>query len=465
MLKGASKMKIIIPPNNIEERKYIIDIIFNEFLGLDYNLEIKEIDNYEIVLENGNKLIIEDHFFNKFTKDLEYLDEKNIPEKIEFAKNDFIVEKDIPIIYGTNKLTTNYKSPITLTCGIDIFASSFFMLTRWEEYFATQLKFKFNCHKNPYNHNKLCTSTVLAFRNNFLDRPVVNEYLEMLWNMLIYLGCIQKRKKRNFQFLLTHDIDNAFRYRNILSGIKELLGHLLKRKNISLFLQDTITKIKVHLNLAKDPYDTYDYLMDISESIGTKSYFFLHSSKYAKQDIDNDKFLEKISKKIIQRGHFIGYHPSYNSYNNLEIFLKDKERIENIIDYKLTFGRQHFLRFEIPTTWQIWEDAGMEWDSTLSYPDKEGFRCGICYPFSAFNIKTRKKLKLIERPLIVMEGSLIDAQKFPPNIVENKINNLIQIVKKYEGEFVFLWHNSNFKTSFWKPYNKIYEKVLKLCAE
>ena len=77
-----------------------------------------------------------------------------------------------------------------------------------------------------------------------------------------------------------------------------------------------------------------------------------------------------------------------------ELFIKDKERIENIIEQKLTFGRAHYLRFEIHATWQIWEDANMEWDSSLSYADKEGFRCGVCYPYSVFDILTRNKLNL-----------------------------------------------------------------------
>ncbi|MDK2886983.1 MAG: hypothetical protein PWP54_1563 [Thermosipho sp. (in: thermotogales)] len=128
----------------------------------------------------------------------------------------------------------------------------------------------------------------------------------------------------------------------------------------------------------------------------------------------------------------------------------------------MTFGRQHYLRFEIPTTWQIWEEANMEWDSTLSYADKEGFRCGVCYPYSVFNILTRKKLKLKERPLIVMDVSFIGYQQnISMEEIEEKIVKLISKVKKYEGEFVFLWHNSSFNIGIWKKYEYFYEKILK----
>mgnify|MGYP000019851700 CR=1 FL=1 len=43
-------IKIKIPNNSIIERRYILDIIFNEFLDLKYTLEIGS-KNYDIELE------------------------------------------------------------------------------------------------------------------------------------------------------------------------------------------------------------------------------------------------------------------------------------------------------------------------------------------------------------------------------------------------------------------------------
>ena len=54
---------------NLKERKYILDIIFSEFLECKYYHEIGS-SNYQIILENSNKIIIEDHFFNKYRKNL-----------------------------------------------------------------------------------------------------------------------------------------------------------------------------------------------------------------------------------------------------------------------------------------------------------------------------------------------------------------------------------------------------------
>ena len=95
---------ISIPDNNKKERKYILDIFFNEFLGLSYRIvENTDIKNWEIELENGSKLIIEDHFFNKYPTELNYLKLENIPSKVEYIENKFTPEDEC----STRILQTN----------------------------------------------------------------------------------------------------------------------------------------------------------------------------------------------------------------------------------------------------------------------------------------------------------------------------------------------------------------------
>ena len=124
-------ISISIPQNNLDERKYIIDVLFQEFLGLDYEIVVEPIENYEINLGNVNRIVIEDHFFNRYPEPLTYLQKRNIPDKVSFAKNRFVEDADLPVVFGTDKCIITDREVI---CGADIFASSFFMLTRWGEH-------------------------------------------------------------------------------------------------------------------------------------------------------------------------------------------------------------------------------------------------------------------------------------------------------------------------------------------
>jgi len=446
-------IKITISNNNIQERKYILDIIFNEFLGLKYEVECKKEKikcDWEIELENGSKLIVEDHFFNQFPNDLEYLKLDNIPPQVEFLKNEFTPEEDIPVIYGNSKLNIENS---TIICGIDIFASSFFMLTRWEEY----------VNKNRDSHNRFPAYESLASKQDFLDRPIVNEYLEMLKNMILHVSQNSKFKIQNFKLILTHDVDHIYKWDTIKKFIRHLGGDLIVRKSIKEFFKSLEYYVQVKLKLKNDPYDTFDYLMDASDKIGTKSYFFFMSKGLTKFDNNyntNSEKVQKLHSKIKNRGHFIGIHPTYNAYNNYGQLKNEKEELENFFNTQILFGREHYLRFEIPTTWQVWEDNNMRWDSTCGYADKEGFRCGVCYEYNVFNILTRKKLRLKEKPLIAMEVSIVKQENMMPENMKNIIEKLILKVKKYNGEFVLLWHNSNFKFTEYRNYEHIYQEIL-----
>ena len=77
--------------------------------------------------------------------------------------NNFIIEKDIPIIFG-NKIL-NIKNSKLIICGLDIFASIFFMISRWEEYV--------NLIRD--NHARFPATESLAYNNGLLERAVVDE--------------------------------------------------------------------------------------------------------------------------------------------------------------------------------------------------------------------------------------------------------------------------------------------------
>lgn len=444
-------MTITIPNNNIKERKYILEIMFNEFLGLDYKICIEDhCSSWIIELENNNTLIIEDHFFSKFPSNLEYLNINNLPIQIKYTANKFITENDIPIIYGSSSLNILDKSVI---CGMDIFASCFFMLTRWEEY----------VNKNRDEHNRFSAFDSVSFKNGFLDRAIVNEYLELLKNMLLYLGHNSGFKKKNYQLYLTHDVDHIGKWDTKIKFFKHLAGDIVHRKSLTEFLKSIKNYMKLQVGFGKDPYDTFDYLMDISDKHNLKSHFFFMAEGLSLYDNNykvNSNNSLNIINKIKKRGHLLGIHPTYNAYNNSSQFTKEKKELVTCLESDILFGREHYLRFEIPHTWQIWDDNNMLWDSTCGYSDKEGFRSGVCYEYSVFNILTQKKLKLKEYPLIAMDGTFLLQKNMSPKRMINAIKDLMIKTKKYNGNFVFLWHNSSFNTPYWNQYNHVYESVL-----
>ncbi len=441
-----------MPDNHRPERSYTAKVLFGEMLGLDYKIEWQLHADISIQLENKNELKFTDHFFNKF-KSGPYLHAGHLPQEVIYIsqnKNPFLPEANLPILFGNTEL--KISSP-NIHCGIDIFAGTFLMLTRWEEYI--------NPERDQYN--RFPGSASIAVKNDFIHRPIVNEYVEMLWNMLAHLGIKQKRKKRYFKTIITHDVDLPLLWRSSFSFIKKIGGDILKRNSI----KDATYSFKSYSSYisgkSKDPYDTFDELMDISENCGLKSHFFFLCGGQHKEDNGlplSHPFIRNLLKKINERGHVIGFHPSFDSYNNEGIYKQELKILQAASPQTVTCGRQHFLRFDVPGTWQLWEAAGMEWESSMYYPDAPGFRCGTCDGFPVFDVLERKELKVREMPLTAMEVSWNIYEKSSPAKLYAEINGLKNTVKKYNGTFVLLWHNSSFNVPDYIQYSGLYEELL-----
>jgi hypothetical protein len=433
-------INIEINKNYLAEKKYIIDIVFNNYLGIKYNIIISDNSNYIIYLNNNAKIIVKDYFFRNFNDNLKYLDEKYLPKSIKYANNGFIVEKNIPIIYGNDLVTVRNNEII---CNIDIFSSIFFMLTRWEEY-ATSTRDK---------HNRFPAIASLSYKNKFLNRPIVNEYIEMLWNMLKCLGISQERVINNYEVISTHDIDHIIFKDNRL---KTIIGDIINRRDIHSAYYRLLYRYT-------NPFNSFSKIIQYNMKMNISSRFYFMAGGKTNYDCQynlNSKYIESIIKLIKETGNIIGFHPSYSTYNNEKLWKREKESIDTIIDSNILEGRQHYIRFEVPNTWQIWENNKMLIDSSMSYPKHEGFRCGTGNEFNVFNILTRKRLNLKERPLILMDTTLKKYREMNYIKALDIVNYYKSISKKYKMPITFVFHNSSFEKVNWNHWEKVYTNII-----
>jgi peptidoglycan/xylan/chitin deacetylase (PgdA/CDA1 family) len=124
-------------------------------------------------------------------------------------------------------------------------------------------------------------------------------------------------------------------------------------------------------------------------------------------------------------------------------------------------GRQHYLKFSARFTWRLWNDNGFKYDSTICYANDIGFRAGVAREYPVFDFLKRKQLDLIERPTIVMERALLQKHNNPVEF-ESTLLTMRDLVKKYHGQFVFLWHPDNFNVQEWNQFKGVYRKIFVL---
>jgi hypothetical protein len=266
-----------------------------------------------------------------------------------------------------------------------------------------------------------------------------------------------KRKQRLFRVLPSHDVDIPLQegFRPIASVIRRAAGDVLKRKSVSLAMKNAYrwAKIKASGNRL-DPYNTFAFLMSESEKRGLRSSFYFLPEPREDRAIAyriEHPWMIQLMQEIDRRGHEIGYHAGYETYLDLGRTGREADRLRRAladagIPAALRGGRQHYLRWRTPVTFYNLQAAGLLYDSSLGFADRVGFRCGACYEFPAFDVQRGQRIGITERPLVVMEGSLLSSQHEGLGLSEEALKlllNLKRACRLFAGDFTILWHNSS----------------------
>jgi hypothetical protein len=333
----------------------------------------------------------------------------------------------------------------------DIIGLIYWSLVRVEEY----------NDKNLDLHQRFNINASHAKCFNYLDRPIVDEWIEILKQIVKKKEPDFEFKINDFKIILSHDVDRPFFYLFLskYNLFKLIFGDIFKRLSFFSAIQRVIFWINVKLlkKLKKDPYYTFDFIMDEAEKRGIKSVFYfmtdvsnlLYDSDYAIED----DFILKLIKNINERNHYIGLHPSYETYLDSILIKREKKLLENAIKkigFNLNFieSRMHYLRFDIKTTPIILHKNNINRDSSLNFSLESGFRCGTCFDYFMFDHNRQTQLTLIQRPLLVMDNNFLpinDTIDFSQKI--EKVFKIKKYCKAVGGNFTILWHNSELYNS------------------
>ena len=449
-------LRLSYPQSFQNERKWIANVLLGEFLAVDFVSEVGAVGYFRIEAE-GKKLVLPDTFFEQAKG--QWLARESLPKQPlyrwdtrELEWNINLAEPVVPIIFGDDKIevTSDY-----VRVGVDVFGSAFFMLSRYEEVVKDDVRDQFD---------RFPASASLAYQEGFLNRPIVNEYLEILWAAMKRLWPGLKRKKREARILLSCDLDVPYAWgtKSLIYLIRQMGGDLILRKN-------PVQSIRSGLNyfLAKSGnysfdafYGMLEWMMDLNEEAGNMVAFYFIAARLAQTDairIDgcysiDEPVIRDLMRSMSDRGHEIGLHPSYNTYQDQRLTCKEAEKLREVmqeigISQNILGSRQHILRWSSPKTARNLEAADMDYDTTLGFADHAGFRCGVCYEYPFYDVVERRVLKLRERPLVVMEKSVFDKNYMGCSYGEDGLyvfEQLKQNCYQFDGDFTILWHNNQF---------------------
>lgn len=427
---------LIYVPRLSNRIRYTFKLIFNELLGLKYTLT----DNArEFIPYSGPKF---SYAFHPVADELficakQFLFETGLKDQeIQVVKY-----KDMPVFFSTSRFSA---------LPFDPFAASFYMVSRYEEYLPTiyDAHHRFEAHQS------------LAYTGGFIQQPVVNKWVYELRDVLAEKYPDLRFAKRQYKYISTIDIDNAWAFRQ--KGAVRTIGGYLK-SIYELDFKAVVQRTKVLLGLERDPYDTYAFQIDIQKKYNLKTLYFILFASYGKNDknvpITSKKFCELI--KSISDHAEVGIHPSYGSNYDQNRLAKEVWRLSKVLNREITKTRQHFLKLSFPETYHHLIELGLTDDYTMGFASEIGFRAGICDSFYFYDLDLEAETKLRVHPFQVMDASLRYYMKVDVDDAINKIKPIIDEIKKVDGTFMSLWHNESLSNvSPWEGWRNVYEQTV-----
>ena len=345
----------------------------------------------------------------------------------------------------------------------DILGLTYWMLSRQEEVGRTDLD----------NHGRFPATSSHAYKHGYLERPIVDEWLHVLGQVIQRTWPSLALVQHRFNMKVSHDVDRPSRYafRTWPGVARAMASDILKRPNFSAAICAPWVRLASRDRLhPADPHNTFDWIMDVSERHGLTSAFYFICGRTAPHfDADYEPehpAIRKLMRHIHKRGHEIGLHPSYNTYQMPVAIAIEARRLRAVaesegIQQSEWGGRMHFLRWEHPTTLRAWNEASMDYDTTLSYAERPGFRCGTCFEYPAFDPVAQQMLKLRIRPLVAMECTVMAPRYMGLGTGEAafaKFKQLKDACRAMQGCFTLLWHNTQLDTA---EKRDLYEKIIK----
>lgn len=438
-------LELWIHPHRSAEKHYACQLLLTELLGIEFSIRWSEqIQGYQFRLSNGRILELEDHFWpNAPTKGYQ---REQLPTSSQVWNVPFI-EQYVLHLYGNPGCVATETG---FRVSSDWLASTFLMATRWEETLPGE--------RDRYGRFPAAAS--LAVQMGFLDRPVVHEWAEALWALLLLCGWpAAQRSHRQARVLLSCDVDHPRHWNRPLDRLKTIVGAWSRPDP----LPETYFWIKKGFFLKKDPFDTFEEWMDLGEQLGHPVDFHFLGKRPKHFDCWyelNDPYLQKRMQRIALRGHSIGFHPSREAAIDPQRFQDELESLRQVAPTEIRTGRHHYLCFKGDSTWRTWVANGLELDRTLGYPEQPGFRCGLCVEYPVFDLENSQVLPLREQPLVAMDVTLALYNRRSPEESGQVLQRLLAQTRRFNGDFTFLWHNSSFNTYFWAPYQEVFRTTL-----
>lgn len=416
---------------------YAMELLLGQLLGLEFDctVDAEQFNAYEgPKMQYGSQRQGE----APFVKAVDLLFERHIHEQ-SFRTVDFEGTVAPYAVYGQGNLLP-----------FDVFAASFFLVSRYEEYLSQV--------RDQYGRFR--AESTWMFENDMLQKPLVDIWTLALGSRLQAVYPDLPIKKRKFTFIPTYDVDAAWAYKS--KGVYRTLGGFIK--DLSSGDRERIReRHQVLRGKRKDPFDSFEFQFELQKEFKLKPIYFILCGEYDTNDknISIRKAAFRSLIKTLGDHADVGIHPSFSSYLDIDKLRKEINSLSEVLHRPLTKSRQHFLRMNLPRSYQKLIELDISDDYTMGFASQAGFRAGIADSFRFYDLENDMVTNLRVHPFALMDGTMRDYLNLDLEASYALTTQLIDEVKAVGGTFIYLTHNETLGgVQRWVGWPEMYRRML-----
>ncbi|MGC3976808.1 MAG: polysaccharide deacetylase family protein [Paludibacteraceae bacterium] len=358
-----------------------------------------------------------------------------------------------PILFGEPDIE---KINSTIILHADVIASTYFMISRYEEMIRPDVRDK---------HGRFIGKESIAFKAGFIHRPIVQEYGKLLRKYLAEAGISLPETKDEIQTIyLTHDVDVLAHYKNIKSVLGAVLHFYKSPKSAFIALKTYFGSVE------SDPWFTFPWLFHLARKIKYADVRTIVFIKSGGGNLSEDKPIQNVKNRSFRKlfsicnkqNVYIGLHSSYEAGLHPDSIAYEKAILEENTEKKVRFNRNHYLCSREPLDFNYLIENHFTDDFTMGFADIAGFRLGTCKRVRWIDPENQKLTSLILHPLLIMDNTLSDERYM--NLNEREAYDfalkLINEIKNNNGELVLLWHNNTVEHNNDTYHRSLYHKII-----
>jgi len=347
---------------------------------------------------------------------------------------------DLPIFFGSGSDSS---------IPFDLFAASFYLLSRYEEHVP---------HRKD-SLGRFMASDSLAFEKGFLELPLVDLWVQRFADVFKSHFLDISFPKRSFQLQTVMEVPVAFQYKG--KGLIRLTGGFFRDVFRFNFIS-IVRRIGVVLSLQSDPIDTFREWIAIHTTlkVPTQCFFLFTNLSHYDRNISffNTPFLERI--KEVADYVPVSLLASHQSTENKELLKIESNRLLSLIHKQSGSIRQHMICISYPKVYRNFAQEGYLHDYSFQYNEIAGFRASTCTPFYFYDLESESQTPLKIHPIAFTEHHLKHTKSIRK--ARQLMERITQHVKNAKGPLTIVLTNVILKESvFSTPWKTLFIKYLR----